>query len=176
MRRRDLLKSATAAPMLQAVGRGAASDASSAAFTPIDINSLFNASATDFGPREMIRSHSADGLIRTPSGKQQMRGIPFLLGSGDVRQKSWIALSTQAAPWTSASIAIPIGRKSPFVCLAQFCDWDDHELHPSGVEDIERVGQLLAEAVFRYDGGESVIPIRRRFEVGAPSIPWGHWN
>jgi hypothetical protein len=123
-----------------------------------------------------MRFRSADGLIRTPGGKQQMRGIPFLMGSGEIQTKSWIGLSTQALPWCTPSVEISIGRKSAYVCLAQFCDWDSHELRPSGVDDIERVGQLLAEAVIRYDEGERVLPIRRRFEVGAPSIPWGHWN
>ncbi|HUS05007.1 MAG TPA: CehA/McbA family metallohydrolase [Bryobacteraceae bacterium] len=176
MRRRDLLKTAGASPMLQVIGGAAAADAASTVFTPIDVSRWFNASATDFGPRDIIRTRVADGLIRTPAGKQQMRGIPFLMGSGDIHQKSWIALSTQKAPWTSSSVEVAIARKCNFVCLAQFCDWDDHELSPAGVDDIERVGQLLGEVVFRYEGGESVLPVRRRFEVGAPSIPWGHWN
>ena len=175
MRRRDVLKGASVAPMLQIAGTAAAADASGA-FEPLDINRFFNASATDFGAREPMRSRAEDGLIRTPGGKQQMRGIPFLMGSGDVKTKSWVGLSTRSTPWSRPSVEIPVGRKGAYVCLAQFCDWDSHELRPSGIDDIERVGQVLAEAVFRYDEGEQVLQIRRRFEVGAPSIPWGHWN
>src|SRR5688500_7658711 len=120
MRRRDLLKAAGAAPMLQAAGSAGAADAPSAVFTSIAVNSFFNASATDFGPRDPMRFRTPDGLIRTPGGKQQMRGIPFLMGSGDVGQKSWIALSTRSSPWTASSVEIPIGCKSAYVCLAQF--------------------------------------------------------
>ena len=162
--------------MLQAIGTAAAAESPEHLFTPIDLGSRFNASAADFGPRDPMRPRVADGLIRTPAGRQQMRGIPFLLGGGDVRRKSWVALSSRPAPWNAASVEIPLGRKAGFVCLAQFCDWDEHELRPAGVEDIEQVGQVLADAVLRYeDGGETMLPIRRRFEVGAPSMPWGHW-
>ena len=174
--RRDLLKGVGTAPFLQAVGTAAAADAAEAAFTPIDLERHFNTSATEFGPRDQLRYRSEGGLIRTPAGKQQMRGIPFLLGSGDVRRKTWIGLSTPAAAWAATTVEIPVGQKGKYICLAQFCDWDPHEVRPSGVDDIEKVGELLAEAVIRYDSGENVLPIRRRFEVGAPSMPWGHWN
>jgi hypothetical protein len=174
MRRRDWLRCVGTAPLLPLPG--GAADSVEAVFTPIALDRFFNASAAQFGPREPLRPRVRDGLIRTPGGRQQFRGIPFLMGPGDVEQKSWVALSARDASWTARSVEIPIGRTARYVCLAQFCDWDDHELRPTGVDDIERVGQLLAEAVLRYEGGESVLPIRRRFEVGAPSIPWGHWN
>lgn len=176
MRRRDLLKGAGAMPVLQVAGGAAAADNPDSAFTPIELNRFFNASATEFGPRDPIRFRGRDGLIRTPGGRQQLRGIPFVMGPGQVEQKSWVALSTRDASWTARAVEIPVEKTASYICLAQFCDWDGHELRPSGVDDIERVGQLLAEAVLRYDGGESVLPIRRRFEVGAPSILWGHWN
>jgi hypothetical protein len=173
--RRDLLKGAGAAPFLQAVGTAVDADAVESVFTPIDLARYYNASATEFGPRDQLRYRS-EGLIRTPGGKQQLRGIPFLLGTGDVKRKTWIGLSTRAASWAAPSVEVPIGQKGRYICLAQFCDWDPNEVRPSGVDDIEKVGELLAEAVLRYDNGERVLPIRRRFEVGAPSMPWGHWN
>jgi len=162
--------------MLQELRTAAAADSRESVFTSIELQPYFNASASDFGTRDQMRFRSGDGLIRTPGGKQQLRGIPFLLGPGDVRRKSWVALSTRPTAWTASSVEVLIGRKAHFVCLAQFCDWDDHETRPTGIDDVERVGQLLAEAVLRYEDGENVLPIRRRFEVGAPSIPWGHWN
>jgi hypothetical protein len=175
--RREFLKGAAAAPTLQMVGIAAAADTAETVFTPIALDRYFNASAAELGPRDPIRFRFSDGLIRTPGGRQQLRGIPFLLGPPDVRRKTWVALSTRAASWTAPSVEIPLGRKAGYVCLAQFCDWDKNEIRPSGVDDIERVGQLLAQAVFRYEeGGEYETPIRRRFEAGAPSIPWGHWN
>ena len=180
-RRHFLIGAGSAAPAVQLAGLAAAAQGSlagaSTAFQTVDLSRHFNASADDFGPREPIRYRSPDGLIRTPGGKQEFRGIPFALGPGDVRQKSWIVLSTRTAPWCSASVEIPVAATARFLCLAQFCDWDENELRPSGVEDIERAGQLLGEAVLGYsDGGERVFPIRRRFEVNAPSMPWGHWS
>jgi hypothetical protein len=172
--RRAFLKTAGASPLLQAAGTAATADADETRFTPLDLAPHFSASATDFGARPQIRFRVPDGLIRTPAGRQLFRGIPFLLGSGDVRQKSWIALSTKASPWTRSHVEIPLGAQAKFICLAQFCDWDESELRPSGLDDIEKVGQLLAEAVLVYDGGEKALPIRRRFEVGSPSMPTGH--
>ncbi len=173
--RRGFLKGVGASPVLQVVG-SAAADATHPDFTPVDLTRYFNASAVDFGPREPIRFRAADGLVRTPGGSRQFRGIPFQLGPGEVDRKSWIALSSHASSWTAASVEIPLARRARFLCLAQFCDWDENELRPSGVEAIERAGQLLADAVLVYEGGERKLPIRRRFEVGAPSFPWGHWN
>ena|SRR6185369_13082596 len=54
-------------------------------------------------------------------------------------------------------------------------DWDPNERPAPGQDVIERVGQLLAEAVLVYgDGSEQRLPIRRGFEVNSPSIDWGH--
>jgi hypothetical protein len=167
--RRDFLKTTAATPLLQI-----AADVEDTRFTPVDLSPYFNASATDFGARAQLRPRVSDGLVRTPGGKQQFRGIPFLLGGGDVQKKSWIGLSTRASTWTTPAVEVPLGAKARFLCLAQFCDWDESELRPSGIEDIEKVGQLLAEAVLIYDGGEKALPIRRRFEVGSPTMPTGH--
>jgi hypothetical protein len=160
----------------QAAGASASTGASSK-FTPVDFGSHFNASPADFGPRSQAKGLGGDGLIRPPAGNQQFRGIPFRLGPGEAQQKSWVVLSTRQAPWTAPRLEIPLGQKAGYLCLAQFCDWDENEWRPSGVDDIERVGQLLAEAVLIYDDGtEKALPIRRRFEVNAPSFPWGHWS
>ena len=171
--RREFLQMAGAAPAVQAVGTVGADVETGALFTPIDLEQFFNATPADFGPRDQIRFRSPDGLIRTPRGRQRFRGIPFVLASDD---KCWIVLSTRAAPGTTPAVEIPVARKTAFICLAQFCDWDPHEVKAAGVEDIEQVGQLLAEAVLVYDAGEKALAVRRRFEVGAPSMPWGHWS
>ena len=176
--RRDFLKGAgAAAPALEMVGTAAAAaDGPQAAFAPLELEKYFNASPADFGPRDQIRSRTPDGLIRTPAGRQQFRGIPFHLGDTRGNGKCWMVLSRRGTPGTAASVEIPVGRRASFLCVAQFCDWDPNELRPAGVADIEKVGQLLAEAVLHYDDGSTVLPIRRRFEVGAPSMPWGHWS
>lgn len=151
----------------------------SSKFVPINLSPYFNASATDFGSRERVKWLSApgarDGLLRTPAGKRDLRGIPFQLAGEGVEKKRWIALSTRAKAWSTRSLQIPLAKEASFVCLATFCDWDENEVRPASVEVIERVGQLLAEVILVYaDGGKLALPIRRRFEVNSPSPGWGH--
>ncbi len=139
-------------------------------FAPIDLGRYFNSSARDFGPRDR-----APGLISMPRGKQVFRGIPFWLGPDDVSKKCWVVLSSEQAAWKTSGLEIPLGQKAGFICLAQFCDWDPNERPAPGQDVIERVGQLLADAVLVYaDGTQHRLPIRRRFEVNSPSVDWGH--
>ncbi|PYV89468.1 MAG: hypothetical protein DMG05_13610 [Acidobacteria bacterium] len=148
-------------------------------FKPIDLAPHFTASSLDLGPREQAKelggASAQDGLIRTPAGKQNFRGIPFWLGPEGTEKKNWVVLAKQNSPWSRQSLEIPLGQKAGFICLAGFCDWDSNE-SPSPNEDvIEKVGQSLADAILIYeDGTEKILPIRRRFEVNAPSISWGH--
>lgn len=143
-------------------------------FAPVELSSYFNASSSDFGPRDRARDMGGpskqDGLIHTPSGKQNFRGIPFLLGPEGSQAKSWILLSQRAE-----TVDVVVGQKAGSICLAQFCDWDPNET-PIAEQDVyEQVGQRLADLVIVYDDGrEETMPIRRRFEVNAPSVDWGH--
>jgi hypothetical protein len=148
-------------------------------FKPIDLTPYFTASAMDFGPREQAKglggASAKDGLIRTPTGKQTFRGIPFLLGAEGIMTKSLVVLSKRNSTWTKQSIEISIEQKAGFLCLAGFCDWDENENPAPNQDVIEKVGQSLAEAILVYeDGTEKALPIRRRFEVYSPSISWGH--
>ena len=148
-------------------------------FTPIDLSRFFNCSPADFGPREQARRLSGesarDGLIRTPGGNQVFRGIPFVLGLEGAAKKCWVALSTRSSSWATPNVEIPLAQRASFLCLAAFCDWDKNETPPPGEDVVEQVGQRLADAVFVYeDGTEKGLPLRRRFEVSAPSIIWGH--
>jgi len=114
-------------------------------------------------------------LIRTPSGNQNFRGIPFELGPEGVNKKSWIALSSKRSSWATAQAEIPIGRTAAFFCLAQFCNWDENEMPAAGQDVMEKAGQHLADAAIVFeDGTRHVQPLRRRFEVGSLSYPWGH--
>jgi hypothetical protein len=62
------------------------------------------------------------------------------------------------------------------VCLAAFCDWDKNENAPADIDAFEELGKNLADLVLVYQGGtEKRLPLRRRFEVSAPSIWWGHF-
>src|SRR5712692_3026261 len=137
-------------------------------FVPMDLTRYFNAAPADFGPRErakgLSRETRASGLISMPRGKRVFRGIPFLLGPEEATKKCWIALSSQTASWSTRGLEIPLDQKAGFICLAQFCDWDPNERPAPGQDIMERVGQVLAEAVLVYGyGSEQRLP--RRFEV-----------
>ncbi len=158
---------------------GAESVARSEKFTPIGLGKHFCASPSDFGPREQARGLSGDsnrdGLLRTPAGEQSCRGIPFQFGPEGLSAKRWLALSQRELAWARREVEIPLGRRAGFLCLAAFCDWDKNEAPPPGEDAPENVGQRLGEAVLVYEeGGEATLSIRRRFEVSAPRIPWGH--
>jgi hypothetical protein len=148
-------------------------------FTPVDLQSYFNTSSVDFGPREKAKGLTGesgnDGLIRMPGGNQTFRGIPFRLGRQGIHDKSWLVLSTSPGSKATPNVEIPLAHRANFICLAAFCDWDGNETPPPRDNVIERLGQLLADVILVYeDGLEEVIPIRRRFEVNSPSIFWGH--
>jgi hypothetical protein len=154
-------------------------EVNSGKFTPIDLSPFFNASPADFGQRELAKDLSGDsardGLVRTPTGDQKFRGIPFWLGPQGVGAKTWVGLSTRASSWTARTLEIPLQQKAAYLCLAQFCDWDQNETPSHGGDVVERVGQRLANVTLLYEGGEEhVLPIRRRFEVNSPSTHWGH--
>ena len=139
-------------------------------FTPLDLSRHFNCSSTDFGPRP-----EASGLIRTPGGKQFFWGIPFQLGPDELHEKRWLALSTQPVQGFNRTVQIPIEQRATFLCLAAFCDWDKNENAPQDANAVDLVGQRLGEVVLVYEGGtEKRLPLRRRFEVSAPWVWWGH--
>jgi hypothetical protein len=173
------LKALLAQSALPAIASAAETAFDSAKFTPVDLDSAFTASSSEFGPHDLARwfrgASAADGLLRTPTGRQNFRGIPFRLGPDDVSKKCWVTLSARTNSWTTTSIEVPLDREANFVCIASFCDWDTREDPKSGEDLAERVGQQLAEAVLVYDdGSEAKFPLRRRFEVNAPSLNWGH--
>ncbi|HOL73320.1 MAG TPA: hypothetical protein PKW45_17870, partial [Bryobacteraceae bacterium] len=143
-------------------------------FSPLDLGSVFNASAQDFGANDRWRrlaGSQRDGLVRTPSGRQNFQGIPFLLGGEGVATKNLVLLGARG----SRAVEVPAGgAKAGFLCLAAFCNWDENETPPLDTDVAEKVGQLLARVVFVYENGASnPLPIRRRFEVNSPSISWG---
>ena len=160
---------------------GAVSLPASQKFTPVDLGPYFNVTPAQFGPRAQARQFGRgsdrDDLIRTPAGQQSLRGIPFLLGPEGVEAKRWLLLSASSSSLGLRKTEIPLGRRASFLCLAAFCDWDPNEVPPTnaGPEHMEKVGQCLGHAVLVYeDGSEHSLPLRRRFEVNAPSTEWGH--
>ena len=160
---------------------GASTKSFSGKFTPVDLAPYFNASPINFGPRgrakELGGDSAQDGLIRTPAGVQNLQGIPFLLGAEGVEEKCWVVLSMRSSSWTTCSIEVPLQRRARYICLASFCDWDENEVLPAVGDEMEKVGQRLADAILVCeDGSEYTIPIRRRFEVNSPSYFWGHFS
>ena len=120
-------------------------------FTPVDLSNHFTASPSDFGPRERAKGLSSesaqDGFIRTRAGKQTLRGIPFLLGPEGVQKRSWVVLSNRKNAWVTQSVEIPLNRKTGFICLAQFNDWDPNETPPP--EALHRRRQAYLCCIFR---------------------------
>lgn len=146
----------------------------SSKFTPLDLSRYFNCSPAGFGPRAWAKGAGGqaakDALIRTPAGRQVIRGIPFLFGPGGLNEKSWLVLSTRPSSWVTGSIDIPLPQQLGCLCLVAFCEFDENEAPPAGKAVIERVGQHLGDAVYVYQGGaERVLPLRRRFELDSPA-------
>ncbi len=151
------------------------SGTASGKFTTLDLGRFFNSSAKDFGPREHAQRFSKGGLIPTSGGDQNFRGIPFRLGPEGVEKKSWVVLGSRTGSATAKRVTVPVGKRADFVCLSSFCDWDPNEFLARDEDKIEQVGQKLAQLVLVYeDGSEEQLPIRRRFEVQAPTFTWGH--
>ena len=190
-KRRSFLQTAVGVPTLSllpvsaAAAAAAAKAAISQKFAPVDLSGHFNASPTDFGPHSRARAFSKDGLIPTPSGLKSLRGIPFSMAEGEgSHDERWLALSKRSSAWTTASAEIALKQKASHICLVHFCDWIPTPVHdnisqpyfPEGAEtrdELKKLGQLLAEAIFVYeDGTQRTLPIRRRFEVNTPSTPW----
>jgi hypothetical protein len=148
-------------------------------FIPLDLSRHYNCSSSDFGPRPQARSladeSARDGLIRIAGGNQHFRGIPFQLGPETLHDKRWLALSTRSSQNSTRSVQIPLQQHATFLCVAAFCDWDKNGHAPSDIDAFEQVGQRLVEVILVYENGvEKTIPLRRRFEVSAPSGSWGH--
>ncbi len=151
----------------------------SAKFTPLDLRPYFTGSPADFGPREKARSlggdSAKDALVRMPAGNQNFRGIPFQLGPGDVAAKRWIVLSTHTDGSSTANLEVPIHKPATYVCVAAFCDWDNNDPPTPGKDYSEEIGKLLGDLQMVYeDGSTKSPPMRRRFEVNTPRVPWGH--
>jgi len=166
-------------PLAAAGAQARPGEVASAKFTPVDLSAHFTASPSDFGPREQAKrmggASAQDGLLRTPAGKQNFRGIPFLLGPEGMQSKSWVTLSSRKDSWVAETVEIPVNQKAGSICLAQFCDWDPNETPPPEEDVQEKVGQHLADVVVVCeDGRQETLPIRRRYEVNSPTVEWGH--
>ena len=179
--KRDLFRAAGGLPVVSLVAQvaqaaqaaqtaQAGSSGTASKFAPIDCSPYFNSSPE----QSAIRVPGARGTVRVLTGEQDLHGIPFRLGPGGTGAKSWIELSRMGRPASASRVEIPLGREAAYVCFAQFCDWDENETSPTGIDSIEKVGQELANFTLIYENGaEHAHLIRRRFEIASPSVKWG---
>lgn len=145
-------------------------------FSPIDLSRHYSASSADFRLSNRPVDLAPESL-RTPVGPIRLRGIPFLFGDRRPSNRDWLAISQSGQHDARAEVEIQVGRQAAFVCFAHFCDWPSERGDNPDPDRFEPVGEVMATVVLVYeDGGEEVFPIRRRFEVNTPSIPWGHFS
>lgn len=103
-----------------------------------------------------------------PIGSQHFRGLPFEIGTDPDR--CFIAFGRKAR---AAPLSIPLECFARSVVIA-------HRLVDSRILVGGRVGEIVADYVFRYrDGSDVRVPIRERFEIGKPRTAlqdgsWGH--
>src|SRR5262245_154904 len=187
--RRMFLKGLGAAPTLTVIGERLAQDQVAPAagavtpkFTPLDLTPWFNTTVDEFGARRFRATSGAElelgaeGLARLPRGSQELRGIPFRLGPDGREARVWLSLCARSGGPGARSVEVPIDRTAHFICFAHFCDWESAATPLPTVDDVERLGEELADAVLVYtDGSEHRQPIRRRYEVQTPSFPLGQW-
>lgn len=163
--------------VISVTGRATRSDGRK--FTPIDLSAHFNSSSREFGTREMAAliggECAQDCLIRVPTGRRDLQGIPFILGPDDLQSKGWLVLSSKSGPAAASCVEVPLVKSANFLCVASFCDFDANESPRPGHDVFQKVGQHLANVTLVYeDGGTCVLPIRRWFETNAALEFWGH--
>jgi len=175
--KREFLETLAAAPSLRllaasaGLGPGAAATDAQVKFTPTDCAPFFTASHAEL---TALMKRPAK-LVPELAGSQAFRGIPFALGPNNAHQKRYVVLTKRASANVTVHFELSVNSKSSYICLAQFCDWDENETPPPGVDAIEKVGQPLADLVMIFaDGAEHRHTIRRRFEVNSASVYWGH--
>lgn len=180
--RRGFLGSVAAGPTLGLLSVSAAAEpvtgdhaTSDHKFTPVDLSSHYSASSVDFKLPNHPSTVSPESL-RTPTGLNRLRGIPFLFGDRRNGGRDWLAISKAGQQGARERVEISVRRPAAFVCLAQFCDWPSERGNSPDPERFEPIGEVIATVIFAYgDGTEEVFPVRRRFEANTPSIAWGHF-
>ncbi len=116
-------------------------------YQPLDLSALCNAGHEALGHNEL-----------PPTGRLQLRGLPFLVGPGGMQAtaRHFIVLDGASRP-----VTIPVGHAAHSVIFA-------HRLLESDVLEGGLPGKTVAEYVFRLSGGREVrVPVRERFEIGA---------
>ena len=117
-------------------------------YRPIDLSAWCNAGID-----------SVKGDAPPATGAQSFRGLPFQVGS-ETSDRCFIRLEADASP-----LSIPIGEAATYVLVA-------HRLLNSRLEQGEPAGAVVAQYIFRLEGGIEVeVPVRERFEIADPRVP-----
>ncbi len=116
-------------------------------YEPLDLSQYYNAGIETLGEEA-----SAD------IGEQQLRGLPFLVGSDASR----CFVSFEGGKET---VRIPVGQQAHRVIFA-------HRLIATAFPTTGRLGVPVADYVFHLTGGREVrVPVRERFEISAVPRP-----
>jgi len=116
-------------------------------------------------PADLVSKELSDASKKAPSGACVFRGIPFRVGRAALVARSPVVIRFRPvrAPWLvflHASDIVPLDQDSSGFIRAS--------------TGYGRLGQHAADYVMiRRGGSGEVVPIRRRFEVGAFRHPWG---
>ncbi len=99
-----------------------------------------------------------------PPGPQNLRGLPFFIGSGPDARPCFLGFGPGAS---TEGATIPLQRLTNWVIVA-------HRLLESHLLEGEPPGRTIATYRFRYvDGTEVEARIRERFEIGIVPARWG---
>ena len=116
-------------------------------YTPLDLNSLYNAGLDILGGQGTL-------------GAQSFRGLPFALGSD--AERCLIACSGERS-----GVEIPVGRRVTWMIVA-------HRLLESRIADNGPLATLVAEYALHYEDGDVLkVPVRDRFEISTVPSSYG---
>ena len=117
------------------------------AYTPLDLNALYNVGLDVLGGQG-------------PLGAQSFRGLPFALGSDAGR-------CLIACGGERSGVEIPVGRRATWMIVA-------HRLLESRIADNGPLAVAVAEYALHYEDGEVLkVPVRDRFEISTVPSSYG---
>ncbi|MBN1286126.1 MAG: hypothetical protein JXB47_12080, partial [Anaerolineae bacterium] len=139
-------------------------------FTPQDLSDCFNAGRSDQDAALPWHPGLSSQFDAMPSGEQTAWGIPFKFSPHAPR---WVVSGHDRTP-----AVLPLHGTANYVVIAHFCNASQRPTEgPTGVDwgAVTQPGEHLADYVLIYDDGSvHRVPIRRRYEINQPNVPWGH--
>ncbi|MFQ6044132.1 MAG: hypothetical protein ACE5PV_25030, partial [Candidatus Poribacteria bacterium] len=135
-----------------------------AKFTTIELDNYYNSSCAEPYPKVGVKPRwdegTIDALSRLALGEVCARGIPFSLADLETEAHLIVLPASSDDGQPGESVVLPIGKKSHFVCFGHSCASRDNDgLEPAIGVEVARYTLVYA------DGSESMVAIRRRFEI-----------